>query len=131
MDFYTPDRRVTDEQLRAGGAAWDAKRREHVLNDVRIHTVTPEDAGHVVEKTSIIDGVRVVSLKDLIAIKLRTGLNNFGRTKDIADVEALIGLIPLDKRFAGKLPADLRGDFKQLVDAVRAGERARAGKPRF
>jgi hypothetical protein len=131
LDFYTPDRRVTDQQLRAGGAVWDAPHREHVLNHVRIHTVTPEDAGHVVEKMSIIDGVRVVSLKDLVAIKLRTGLNNFGRTKDIADVEALIGLIPLDKRFAGKLPPDLRADFKRLVDAVRAGERERRGKPRF
>ncbi len=75
--------------------------------------------------------MRVVSLKDLIAIKLRTGLNNFGRTKDIADVEALIGLVPLDKRFAGKLPRDLRADFKRIVEAVRAGKRARAGKPRF
>ncbi len=131
LDFYTPDRRVTDEQLRAGGAVWDAKHREHVLDDVRIHTVTPQDAGHTVEKTSVIDGVRVVSLKDLIAIKLRTGLNNFGRMKDIADVEALIGLVPLDKRFAGKLPSDLRADFKRIVDAVRAGERARRDKPRF
>src|SRR3954470_11758590 len=39
LDFYTPDRRVTDEQLRAGGAVWDSKHREHVLDDVRIHTV--------------------------------------------------------------------------------------------
>jgi hypothetical protein len=131
LDLYTPDRRVTDEQLRAGGAVWDTKNREHVLDDVRIHTVTPEDAGHVVAHTSIIDGVRVVSLKDLVAIKLRTGLNNYGRTKDIADVEALIGLIPLDKRFAGKLPRDLRADFKRIVDAVRAGERDRSDKPRF
>ena len=131
LDFYTPDRRVTDQQLRAAGANWSAQKREHVLDDVRIHTVTPDDAGHVVAGTSVIDGVRVVSLKDLIAIKLRTGLNNFGRTKDIADVEALIGLVPLDKRFAGKLPPDLRADFKRIVDAVRAGERDRRGKPRF
>ncbi len=50
LDFYTLDRRATDEQLRAGGAVWDAKHREHILDDVRIHTVTPEDAGHVVAK---------------------------------------------------------------------------------
>src|SRR5438128_5210022 len=78
LDLYTPDRQVTDAQLRAAGARWDAGAREHLLNRVRIHTVTPEDAGHVVEKTSIIKGVRVVSLKDLIAIKLLCGLENAG-----------------------------------------------------
>ncbi|HEV2294934.1 MAG TPA: hypothetical protein VGR35_13860 [Tepidisphaeraceae bacterium] len=131
LDFYTPDRRVTDEQLRAGGAVWDSKHREHVLGAVRIHTVTPEDAGHVVANTSVIQGVRVVSLKDLIAIKLRCGLGNLNRSKDLGDVVELIRIIPLDKRFAGKLPQDLRADYKRLVDAVRAGERERRGKPRF
>src|SRR4051794_38852463 len=76
LDLYTPDRRLTDEQLRAAGARWSVANREHVLEDVRIHTVTPEDARHVVEKTSVIDGVNVVSLKDLITIKLLCGLDN-------------------------------------------------------
>jgi hypothetical protein len=131
LDFYTADRHLTDRQLRAAGARWDATRREHLLDDVRIHTVTPEDARHVVEKTSVIKGVRVVSLKDLIAIKLLCGLNNLGRSKDIGDVEGLIAGIPLDKRFAGKLPAQLRADFKRLVDAVRANQRAQEGRPQF
>jgi predicted nucleotidyltransferase component of viral defense system len=131
LDFYTPDRRVTDEQLRAGGAKWDAAKREHVLDDVRIHTVTPEDAGHVVAATSIIEGVRVVSLKDLIAIKLRCGLGNLNGSKDVGDVVELIRVVPLDKRFAARLPRDLRSDYKRIVDAVRAGERDRRDKPRF
>src|SRR3954470_24357311 len=59
LDLYTPDRKLTDKQLREAGARWDATKREHVLGGVRIHTVTPQDAGHVVEKTSIIDGIRV------------------------------------------------------------------------
>lgn len=123
LDLYTPDRRLTSGQLLSAGARWDAPRREHVLGGVRIHTVTPEDAGHKVERTSIIDGVRVVSLKDLIAIKLICGLTNTGRAKDIGDVEELIRAVPLDKRFAGGLPHELRAPFKKLVDAVRAGER--------
>ena len=32
----------------------------------------------IVEKTSIIDGVRVVTLKDLVAIKLISGLRESG-----------------------------------------------------
>ena len=105
--------------------------REHVLNGVRIHTVTPDDAetyGASAAETSIIDGVRVVSLKDLIAIKLLCGLNNPGRNKDLGDVEELIRAIPLDKRFAGKLPRDLRGPFKGLVDGVRANSDRMQGK---
>jgi hypothetical protein len=131
LDLYTPDRSETDKQLRTAGARWDVGAREHVLDGVRIHTVTPGDAGHVVEKTSIIDGVRVVSLRDLIAIKLLCGLENVGRSKDIADVEELVRVVPLDKRFAGKLPPALRAPYKSIVDAVRANEKQRQGKPRF
>jgi hypothetical protein len=131
LDFYTSDRRLTADQLEASGARWDSTRREHVLDGVRIHTVTPDDARHVVERVSVIDGVRVVSLKDLIAIKLICGLNNRGRGKDIAHVEDLIAAVPLDKRFAGKLPKGVRSEFKVLVDGVRMNDRGRGNKPRF
>jgi hypothetical protein len=130
LDLYTDDRRFTAGQLEAAGAKWDLSNREHVLDGIRIHTVTPQDAKHTVDKTSVIDGVRVVSLKDLIAIKLICGLNNRGRSKDIGDVEELVRAIPLDKRFAGKLPRDLRGPFKALVDGVRANDRTQ-GENRF
>lgn len=131
LDLYTPDRRLTDEQLRAAGAVWDAASREHVYERVRIHTVTPDDAGHPVGRVSVILGIRVVSLKDLIAIKLRTGLGQMDRAKDLGDVQELIRSVPLDKAFAAKLPKDLRQAYKSMVDAVRAGERARRGMPRF
>lgn len=131
LDFYTADRRVTDVQLRASGAVWDAARREHVLKHVRIHTVTPNDAGHVVERVSVLDGVRVVSLKDLIAIKLLCGLRNVNRAKDLGDVQELIRVVPLDKRFAGKLPKSVRAEFKTFVDATRVEEQRRRDQPRF
>lgn len=128
LDFYTTDRRLTAAQLEAAGARWSTTKKEHLLNGVRIHTVTPEDAKHTVERTSIIDGVRVVSLKDLIAIKLICGLKNVGRGKDIIDVQDLIREIPLDKRFAGKLPPPLRSSFKSIVDVVRAANRNLGGR---
>jgi len=130
LDLYTLDRKVTAAQLEAAGAVWNRANREHVLDGVRIHTITPEDAKHTVERVSVIDGVRVVSLKDLITIKLICGLNNPGRSKDIGHVEDLIRSIPLDKRFAGKLPTALRSSFKTLVDGVRADERSQ-GETRF
>jgi hypothetical protein len=128
LDFYTTDRRQTASQLEAAGAKWNATKGEHVFDGIRIHTVTPDDARHTVERTSIIDGVRVISLKDLIAIKLICGLNNVGRGKDIIDVQDLIREIPLDKRFAGKLPKSLRSPFKSIVDVVRAAERNLGGR---
>ena len=131
LDLYTPSRQETAAQLEAAGAHWDTEGREHVLDGVRIHTVTPADAGVTVTRTSVIDGVRVVSLKDLVAIKLICGLNNPGRSKDIGDVEDLIRAVPLDKRFAAKLPQAVRAEFKALVDAVRANEQSRPADARF
>jgi hypothetical protein len=125
LDLYTTDRRQTAQELEAAGAKWVASGREHVLHDVAIHTITPEDAGLTVEKSSVIDGVRVVQLTDLIAIKLISGLKNRGRSKDLGDVEELIKAVPLDKRFAAKLPKELRAEFNAMVDAVRGGSRER------
>ena len=56
-------------------------------------------------------------------------MHNLGRSKDIADVEELIRAVPLDKRFAGKLPKNLRGPFKGLVDAVRDNTRSQGEYP--
>jgi hypothetical protein len=131
LDLYTPDRVLTASQLEAAGAKWDSTRREHVLDAVPIHTVTPEDARHTVERTSTLDGIRVVSLRDLIAIKMLCGMENVRRTKDMADVVELICRVPLDKRFAAKLAPKLRATFKKLVDAVRSSESQRGRDPRF
>ena len=131
LDFYTTDRQVTGAQLLAAGAKWNTAKREHVLDGVRIHTVTPQDSGVVIERTSIIDGIRVVKLSDLIAIKLLCGLKNTDRMKDLADVQELIRAVPLDKSFAAKLPKGIRPEFKTFVDAVRAGDRSRPPNTRF
>ena len=122
---------ITDAQLEATGARWSRARREHVLDHVRIHTATPEDAGVTIEKTSIIDGIRVVTLTDLIAIKLLCGLRQPARGRDIGDVQELIRAIPLDKRFAAKLPKSIRPEFKAMVDVVRAGDRSAPPDRRF
>jgi hypothetical protein len=130
LDLYTLDRPLTYAQLESAGAKWSLAKREHVLDGVRIHTVTPEDAGHVVEATLIIQGVRLVGLGDLIAIKMICGLNDAGRMKHIADVQELIRAVPLDKRFASKLRSELRAPFKDPVDGVRLGDQLR-GDRRF
>ena len=131
LDLYSIDPRSTAAQLESCGARWDKSGREHVLDGVRIHLVTPQDAGVTIGRSSIIDGVRVVTLKDLIAIKLLSGLKNPARSRDIGDVEDLIRAVPPDKRFAGKLPKGIRSEFNTIVDAVQAGERNRPTGKRF
>ncbi len=120
LDLYSIDPAATAAQLQAAGARWDKANREHILDGVRIHTVPADDAGIQIGRTSIIDGVRVVTLKDLVAIKLISGLKNPARSRDVGDVEDLIRHIPLDKRFAAGLPKSIRAEFKALVDAVRS-----------
>ena len=41
-----------------------------------------------------------------------------GLLRDLADVQELVRRVPLDKSFAGRLPAEHRSEFKKLVDAV-------------
>jgi hypothetical protein len=131
LDLYTDDRERTDRQLRAAGAVWDTRNREHVLDGVRIHTVTPDEAKHEVQKTSVIDGVRVVSLKDLVAIKLICGWGHPGLTKHVADVVELVREVPLNSSYARHLPSRLRRPFTQISRAVRDARRARRNLPRF
>lgn len=131
LDLFANDRQKTGLELEAAGAVWDAENREYVLDGVRIHTVTPEDARVAIEKAVVIDGVRVVTLRDLVAIKMICGLQNPGRCRDIADVEELIRVVPLEKTYAARLPEEVRTDFKELVAAVRASEKPRGDGVRF
>jgi hypothetical protein len=131
LDFYAADPKATASQLQAAGADWDKSGGQHVLDGIAIHLVTPVEAGVEIDRASVIDGIRVVTLADLIAIKLLCGLKTPGRSRDIGDAEDLIRSVPLDKRFAAKLPRAIRSEFKKLVDAVRAGSRSLPEDKRF
>jgi hypothetical protein len=118
IDLFADDAAKAAEALVSLGARWDPQRREHVLEGIPVHLVTAAETGDPPASSAEIDGVRVVALADLIRFKLRTGTRSVARSKDLADVVELIRRVPLDKSFAGRLPPDLRSDFKRLVDAV-------------
>lgn len=118
VDIYSQDFWATHQLLEAAGIMWDASRREHVLDGIAIHMVGQDLLGGPPSRISTVRGVKVISLADLIRVKLTVGLNVVNRHKDLAHVTDLIGRIPLKKDFAAKLPTKLRAPFKELVEQV-------------
>lgn len=76
----------------------------------------PNDAGAV----TIIEGLPVLTLAELIQSKIACGMGNLRRThKDFADVVELIAIHELDGSFARCLHKSVRKEFRQLVKRVR------------
>ena len=118
VDLFVTDTESAAKAIQAAGALWDESARHHALDGVPVHLVTEQQTGSAPRSTVVIQGVTVVSLPDLIAFKLHSGLGRVERAKDLADVVELIRCVPLDKTFAPQLPAHFRKDFKRLVEAV-------------
>jgi hypothetical protein len=78
----------------------------------------PDPATSAIE----IDGVQVLTLENLIELKLASGMTAPDRLKDLADVQELVKLRGLDESFAEKLNPYVRDQYLQLWRAV---ERAR------
>ena len=69
-----------------------------------------------------LEGIRTVSLADLIGMKLRSGTANLLRAQDLADVIGLARCHRLTGEFARKLDKEDRPEFRKIVRAI-AGER--------
>lgn len=124
VDIFAEDSKVAAGILESMGATWDPARREHTLDGVPVHIVTPQQTGRAPVNSVEVSGIRVAALPDLVAMKLTSGLAKPSRAQDLADVVGLIRAVPLDKPFAAKLPANLRTDFKRLVDAVQTDDQS-------
>ncbi len=65
-----------------------------------------------------IDGIKTVSLKTLIELKLASGMTAPHRLKDLADVQELVKIKNLTAEFAEKLNPFVREKFLELQKAV-------------
>lgn len=74
------------------------------------------------EASTIIDGIKFVTLEKLIELKLASGISAPDRLKDLADVQELIKIRRLDTSFAGKLDPYVRHKYLELEAAVRESE---------
>lgn len=65
-----------------------------------------------------IDGIKSVTLENLIELKLAWGISAPHRLKDLADVQELIKIKNLDANFADKLDPYVRAKYIELEEAV-------------
>jgi hypothetical protein len=65
-----------------------------------------------------LDGVRFLPLKDLVELKLASGMTNPGRLKDLGDVQEMIRVLKLPSDFAEQLDSSVREEFRRLWNAV-------------
>ena len=120
VDVYTPDAPRLSDTLRAHSFEFEPDRKQFVRRGVPIHLVTSVHIPTPPKRYEEIDGVRTVSLADLINIKLRSGHENMLRAQDLADVIALIRLHRLSGSFTRHVDKPLRPVFRELARAVRA-----------
>ena len=121
---HTPRERLAEDSCRLRPLAahrrsqHDPIRREFVRRSIPIHFVTARQVPDSPKRIVEIEGVRTVSLEDLIAMKLRSGTANLLRAIDLADVIGLIRANQLKTSFASRLPKDLRDGFRRIVKAI-------------
>jgi hypothetical protein len=72
--------------------------------------------------STVIDGIRYLTLEKLIELKLASGISAPHRLKDLADVQELIKIKHLDADFADRLDPYVRAKYLELQDAVSKSE---------
>ena len=119
VDVYAADRRALAEALQAKGFNWNDETRQFEQGDFVVQILAPTDnlPYHPTSYTEI-DGVRVVTLGDLISMKLSVGTKHIRRTQDLADVVRLIETLKLDKSFLPQVAREYRPDYRELVDKI-------------
>lgn len=119
VDVYlSGDAEPFASRLQAARFRFDASRREFNRDGVPVHIVRPEQIPESPRTLVEIDGIRTVSLDDLVAIKPRSGTRNLLRAQDLADVIGLIRHHGLTAAHAGRLPKELRPEFRKLARAI-------------
>jgi hypothetical protein len=109
------------EALRNAGATFDRAKKEFTVEGIPVHLVPKEMAKPGTGEPIEIEGITTVDLRDLINLKLTTGMQSVLRAQDIADVIGLIRANNLRATYAGQLHKSVRAEFRKLVKAVRSG----------
>jgi len=79
------------------------------------------------DNTEEIEGVRTITLKKLIELKLASGISAPDRLKDLADVQELIRLKGLDAELSRELDPSVRPKYLELHQAIAQGRQRERG----
>ncbi len=120
VDLFTAADRLETVRtvLVQAGYEWNAQRREFSRGGIPVQLVTEQQTGAAPRAYDEREGVRIVSLPDLVNMKLRSGLSSPARAQDLADVVGLIRVRGLSAEFAARLDRSVRREFRRLVRAV-------------
>jgi hypothetical protein len=121
VDIYTADAEALAAALRDAGFVWDIEHKQFMSNDVPLQLVTEALVPSPPRAFEDVQGIRTVSLADLLNIKLRSGAASILRAQDMADVIALMRTHRLTGAFAPRIDKALRPDFRKLLDAMEHG----------
>lgn len=113
--FATPPLQPLAELLTSNGFTFDRRERAFIKRGIPIHLVRPEETGTPAPEAIEIDGIRTVTLVDLIEMKLRSGSKDLLRAQDLADVIGLMRHHKLRSDFARHLDKPLRVTFRKPV----------------
>jgi hypothetical protein len=69
------------------------------------------------------EGIRVLAARELVELKLASGMTNPDRLKDLADVQELIRHAGLPLDLADQLDPMVRGKYVEIWQATRRGPR--------
>lgn len=69
-----------------------------------------------------VDDIQYLALPTLIELKLASGMTNPGRLRDLADVQELIRLMPLNDTFADDLHPFVQDKFRELARSTENGD---------
>lgn len=119
VDVYVAkDAQRFAELLETHGYCASETAREFVKVHACVHLHTLVQIGRRRLQYTDINGIRTVSLADLINIKLRSGRDNILRARDLADVVDLMRGNRLSGEFTGLIESDLRPEFRRILQAI-------------
>lgn len=116
--------------LTRSGFSFHRHRREFSRDKVPLHIVTLENTRLAPTEFMDLEGIRTVSLPDLINLKLTSGLRDPLRAIDIADVIGLIRCRRLTPAFSTRLVKTVRPEFRRLARAVARRSQGSTSDPR-
>jgi hypothetical protein len=125
VDVFTDSPMRLAKTLKAAGYSYHFGRKQFKRDHVPVHVATLDKLRFLPRQVEMVDGIRTVSLQDLVGMKLRSGLADLLRAQDLADVINLIHARKLKADFAAQLETDVRAEFRKLVKAI---ERRRASR---